>query len=152
MTSHARAIGAIPVAFADAWNAHDAAALCAPFHPDADFTNVFGMRASGREAIEAFHAPILRTIFRDSRLMIDDVHVRLVRPDVAVVDVRWTMSGAVSPTGEPWPERHGLMDLVCTEEAGRWGIAVMHNTDLPDESLGEAQAALQANDGDAAGP
>lgn len=39
--------------------------------------------------------PGMRTIFRDSRLAIDDVHVRMVRPDMAVVDVHWTMSGAV---------------------------------------------------------
>lgn len=145
MANAAQALGAIPAQFADAWNAHDAAALAAPFHPDADFTNVFGMRASGRDAIEAFHAPILRTMFRDSRLAIDDVHVRMVRPDVALVDVHWTMSGALSPTGEPWPDRRGLMDLLCTEEAGRWGIAVMHNTDLPDESRAHAQAAVQAS-------
>ena len=146
MTDDGRAIRAIPAAFAAAWNIHDAAALSTPFHPDADFTNVFGMRASGREAVERFHAPIFETMFRDSQLVVDDVSMRMLRPDVVMVDVRWTMSGATSPMGEPWPDRRGLMDLVCTKEHGAWGIAVMHNTDLPDEALADAQASLQGDD------
>lgn len=143
MTNDEREIRAIPEAFAAAWNIHDAAALSRPFHPDADFTNVFGMRASGREAVERFHAPIFETMFRNSHLVVDDVSVRRLRPDVAVVDVRWTMSGATAPTGESWPDRRGLMDLVCSKEGGDWGIAAMHNMDLPDQEFAEAQASLQ---------
>lgn len=136
-------INGLPLAFQAAWNRHDATALSLPFHPDADFTNVFGMRATGREAVQEFHAPIFETMFRDSHLEIHDIAIRMLRPDVAMVDVLWTMSGATGPTGDPWPERRGLMDLICTREASTWGIAVMHNADLPDEALAKAQAGLQ---------
>jgi uncharacterized protein (TIGR02246 family) len=54
----------IVVAMVRAWNSHDAHAFAAIFARDADFTNVFGMVAQGREAIEGFHAPIFETMFR----------------------------------------------------------------------------------------
>ncbi len=127
----------------DAWNAHDAGRFAAVFHEDADFTNVFGMRAQGREAIERFHAPIFETMFRDSHLSAPETRVRFIRPDVAAVDVRWEMTGARDPRGDPWPLRRGLMSLVCAREDAGWAIAVMHNMDLPSEELAEAQADLQ---------
>ncbi|MEI7521652.1 MAG: SgcJ/EcaC family oxidoreductase [Thermoleophilia bacterium] len=130
-----------------AWNVHDATAFAAPFHDDADFTNVFGMKATGREAIDAFHAPVFVTMFRDSTLEAVQVDARELRPDVIAVDLRWAMHGAIDPLGNPWPTRRGLMNLVCTNQSGTWGIAVMHNLDLPDEGMAEAQAALQAEAG-----
>ena len=126
----------------DAWL--DANAFAAPFASDADFTNVFGMRARGRSEIEAFHAPIFRTMFRNSRLSADDTAVRFLRPDVASIEVRWRMTGARDPQDKEWPERHGIISLVATRDDGRWSIAVMHNMDLPDEALARAQAAVQA--------
>jgi len=126
-----------------AWNVHDAGRYAAVFHEDADFTNVFGMHAQGQEAIERFHAPIFETMFRESHLSAPETRVRFIRPDVAAVDVRWDMTGARDPRGDPWPLRRGLMSLVCTRENADWAIAVMHNMDLPPEELAEAQQNLQ---------
>ena len=126
-----------------AWNVHDPGRFSAGFHDDADFTNVFGMHAKGRDAIERFHAPIFETMFRESELTATDTRIRLIRPDVAGVDVRWEMIGALDPRGNEWPLRRGLMNLLVTRESGDWSIAVMHNMDLPPEELAEAQAELQ---------
>ncbi len=41
----------------DAWNKHDAHAFSMVFAEDAEFTNVRGVSASDREAIEKFHEP-----------------------------------------------------------------------------------------------
>lgn len=38
-----------------AWNAHDAQGYAAAFAPDADFTNVFGIHDTGREAVPRRH-------------------------------------------------------------------------------------------------
>ena len=85
----AAAIEQIVQRFVDAWNRHDAHDLAADFAEDADFTNVFGMQAKGREAIERFHAPVFRTMFKDSRLAAGEIRIRTVRPDVAAVDLHW---------------------------------------------------------------
>jgi uncharacterized protein (TIGR02246 family) len=136
------AIQQLVTALADAWNRHDAHALAAPFAEDADFTNVFGMVAHGRAAIEALHAPLFKTMFTDSHLSVTETRVRLIRPDVASVDVKWTMAGARDPLGNPWPERTGLLNWIATRHAGGWLIDVSHNMDLPSPDLAKAQAAL----------
>lgn len=117
--------------FAEAWNSHNAKAFAELFAADADFTNVFGQKAKGREAIELFHAPMFSGMFKESRLNIKDVGKRMVRPDVAAIDALWTMVGAMDPNGNPWPDREGLMNLIMTGENGTWLITVMHNMDLP---------------------
>src|SRR5450755_668123 len=62
------AIGSVVTHLMDAWNQHDVHAFALVFAKTADFTNVRGMGASGRLAIEEFHAPGFQTIFKDSHL------------------------------------------------------------------------------------
>jgi uncharacterized protein (TIGR02246 family) len=126
-----QAIEAIASRLVAAWNRHDATAFAALYAEDADFTNVFGMSAHGRGQIEAFHAPIFRTMFRDSQLNATETRIRFIRPDVAAVDIRWEMTGARDPMGKEWPQRHGLLNLIATEAGGQWAITVLHNMDLP---------------------
>jgi len=115
----------------EAWNHHDAHAFASAFAPDADFTNVIGQGASGRDKIEQFHAPMFATVFKSSQLKLVETKVRFIRPDVAAVDVFWTMSGMVDQQGNPRADRRGLLNFVMTKDAGKWQIAVMHNMDLP---------------------
>lgn len=135
--------GGVAQALIEAWNRHDARAFAAVFAQDADFTNVFGMEAAGRGAIERFHAPIFDTMFKDSHLSADGMRTRLVRDDVATLDLRWSMTGARDPMGREWPRRQGLISIVATRDDGRWQIAAMHNMELAGEDMAQAQGKLQ---------
>lgn len=141
MTAH-KAIDDLVRALEAAWNRHDAHAFAEAFAEDADFTNVFGMVQKGRAGIEAGHAPVFKTMFKDSRLTVTETRVRLIRPDVAAVDVKWAMTGARDPHGNPWPDRAGLLNWIVTRHGERWLIDVSHNMDLPAPDLAQAQAAL----------
>lgn len=141
-TAATRAIEDIATRLAEAWNRHDARVLADLFAEDAEFTNVFGMIARGRAGIEALHAPLFTTIFKDSHLSVIETRVRLIRPDVASVDVKWTMRGARDPHGNPWPQREGLLNWIVTDHGGAWLIDVSHNMDFPSPDLATAQAAL----------
>jgi len=123
------AIRAVMDRFMDAWNHHDAEAFAAVFSQDADFTNIRGMGATGRAKIEAFHAPVFATIFSKSHQEYTDIKTRFLRPDVAAVDVRWKMTGAMDPQGN-LRDRDGLLNFVMEKNAGRWEIVVLHNLDL----------------------
>ena len=101
-----------------------------------------GTCPSCRSEIEALHAPLFKTIFKDSVLTATDTRVRLIRPDVAAVAVRWRMTGARDPMGEPWPERAGILSWVVTRHGDQWLIDVSHNMDLPSAELVKAQTAL----------
>jgi uncharacterized protein (TIGR02246 family) len=138
----ARAIDGIVAKIVDAWNRHDPSAFAAAFADDAEFTNVFGMVQKGRAEIEAAHAPIFKTMFKDSHLAVVETRVRPIRPDVASADVRWIMKGARDPHGKPWPEREGLLSWIVTRHGDRWLVDVSHNMDLPAPGLAKAQAAL----------
>jgi uncharacterized protein (TIGR02246 family) len=131
---HASDIAAINAVLTDrflaGWNAHDAHVFASAFAEDADFTNVRGVSVSGRYQIEVFHAQAFQKLFMHSHQTAEVKKIRFLNPDVAVVDVRGEMSGALTPDGNPIPMRSGLIDLVCTSSGGHWMISVMHNTDL----------------------
>jgi uncharacterized protein (TIGR02246 family) len=133
-TEHAADTAAINAVLTDrfiaGWNAHDAHVFASAFAEDADFTNVRGVSASGRYQIEQFHAQAFQRMFMHSHQTAEVKKIRFLKPDVAVVDVRWEMTGALTPEGNPAPTRSGLLDLVFTSSGGRWLITVMHNTDL----------------------
>ena len=118
--------------FIGAWNHHDASAFAAVFTEDADFTNWRGVGASGRSEIEKFHAPLFATIVKNSHLEYADIKLRVIRTDVAAVDVHWKMAGATDPQGDLGPPREGLLSFVMVNsgDTGPWQIAVMHNLDL----------------------
>ncbi len=137
-----QAIDRIVSGMTAAWNRRDVAAFGAAFAEDAEFTNVFGMMQSGRAEIEASHAPLFKTIFKDTELTATETRVRMIRPDIAAVDVRWKMSGARDPTGNPWPERAGILNWIVTRHGDQWLIDVSHNMDLPSSELVKARAAI----------
>jgi uncharacterized protein (TIGR02246 family) len=125
------AIRQVVADFMAAWNQHDAKAFSMVFAPDAEFTNVAGVSAAGREEIEKFHAPRFTTTFKNSHQTMSDTRVRLIRSDVAAVDVKWEMTGATDSAGNNIPLRKGLLNFVMTKASGKWLIVVMHNMNLP---------------------
>jgi uncharacterized protein (TIGR02246 family) len=133
-TEHAADTAAINAVLTDrflaGWNAHDAHVFASAFAEDADFTNVRGVSVSGRYQIEQFHAQAFQKTFMHSHQSAEVKKIRFLKPDVAVVEVRWEMTGALTPEGNPIPMRSGLLDLVFTSSGGHWLISVMHNTDL----------------------
>jgi len=132
------AIETVVATFGRAMNAKDVVAFANVFHTDADFTNVVGVSAHGRKAVEEFHRPRFESdgttgsSFKNAVLTIVSTHIRFIRPDVASVDVAWTMTGA-GLNGKTSALRRGLLSWIVTKEEDRWGIAVMHNTELPAE-------------------
>jgi uncharacterized protein (TIGR02246 family) len=130
-TSGEAAIKAVIVdRFLAGWNSHDAHLFASAFASDADFTNVRGVSVSGREAIEQFHARAFQKMFMQSHQTAEVMKIRFLKSDVAVVDVRWHMTGALSPDGVARPVRTGLLDLVFTSSGSGWLITIMHNVDL----------------------
>ena len=114
----------------DAWNKHDAKAFALLFAEDADFTNWTGQGATGRDAIERYHEPLFATRFKTSHQTTENIKVRLVKPDVASVDIWWNMTGAMNGSGQPRPSRRGILSWIMTKEEGKWSIKIMHNLDL----------------------
>jgi uncharacterized protein (TIGR02246 family) len=124
----------IATVFEDAWNIYDAPALARPYAEDADFTNVVGLRLHGRAAIERLHERLFATVFRESVSTVTATRVRLLRPDIAAVDVDWELSGHTDDAGNPRPTVQVIGILTLTKSNGAWEIAVMHNMLLPPDA------------------
>jgi len=134
-----------------AFNEHDPAAFAACFTEDADFTDVIGNTVFGQAEIERLHRFPFTHVMREATMTIDRTDVRFLRPDLAVVLARWTVTGNRSPTDEPLPPRSGILHVVCTLLSlgpERWKIASALNSEQagvyarhfkPGETLGEAE-------------
>ncbi len=72
----------------------------------------------------------LSTVFKVSHLTTENIKVRLIKPDVASVDIWWNLTGALDGSGQPRPPRRGILSWIMTKEEGKWLIKVMHNLDL----------------------
>jgi uncharacterized protein (TIGR02246 family) len=114
----------------DAWNKHDVKAFASLFAKDADFTNWMGQGANGRDAIEKYHEPLFATRFKTTHQTTESIKVRLLKPDVASVDIWWNMTGVVDGSGQSRSPRQGILSWIMTREEGKWLIKVMHNLDL----------------------
>jgi len=116
---------------AEAWNAGDAQAYGSRYRPDATVTNTNGTLDLGRDefvhtAEEAFQGALAGT-----KLWLAVRKLRLVRPDVAVVDLDLRISGLPVPPPEasngPGGELRTSLMLVLVEEDDRWWITAQHN-------------------------
>ena len=115
-------------AFVEAWNDHDPDALADLFTADADFVNVVGLWWRDRAGIRGAHAYGFERIFGQSRMTLRRRRVRRLG-EVAVVVAQWSLTGQLSPAGEPAGERRGVLTLVGRRGQDGWRTVSAHNTD-----------------------
>jgi uncharacterized protein (TIGR02246 family) len=119
-----------------AWNTHDAAAVAAFFSEDADLIMGNAPRVVGRDAIRDGWARYFSRLdeARRGRLAIDSL--RVVAPDVVLVNVDSTTSGHRA-NGEELPTRLARGTWLVARRDGRWQIEALRA--LP--AVGEARLA-----------
>ncbi len=117
-----------------AWNAGDAKAFSASFAKDGSFTNIRGTVFYGHRAFEDRHMEIFRTFFKGSKLAMSPTKIRLVRPDVAIVDVATELSGltGIPPGVKPGTDGriHTRLQEVFVKNGGKWRVESYHNVDV----------------------
>jgi uncharacterized protein (TIGR02246 family) len=118
----------------EAWNRHDAGAYADLFTEDGDVVNVLGWWWQGRAEIQSKLTEAFAFVFRDSKLTITEVHVRVLDARTAVAHVRWKLEGAKVPPGAPDPPREGIQLQVLRKEQARWLIASFQNTNSVPET------------------
>jgi uncharacterized protein (TIGR02246 family) len=101
-------------AFVEAFGKADAKALAAFWTPDGDFTDLTGVKLSGREAIEKSYTELFAA-HKGMQLRIDVTALRFVTPEVAVED---GTTAVIRPDGLP-PAR-ARYTIVHAKRDGRW--------------------------------
>jgi uncharacterized protein (TIGR02246 family) len=111
--------------FMRAWSASDANAIAGLFAPDADFVSPHGIKASGREAITAFYAAAFARGYRGSRGTGEVAAVRMIAPDLALVDGRWQIEGAKTDAGADRPPERGILVALLHRSGQGWEIVAL---------------------------
>jgi len=122
-----RAIEKTAAAFVEAFNRHDTVAFVQTFSRDADFSNVRGNGASGRDNIARFNEPIFKRLFSEAHFSYSMRRIRFLAPDIAAVQLDWEIVGSKDVEGNDVPLRVGRLDWIMTRADGHWFIKVMHN-------------------------
>jgi uncharacterized protein (TIGR02246 family) len=127
----------LEAAQAAAWNAHDATAYAHLFTADADTVNVLGWWWKSRAELEQKLGAGFSFVFAKSTLHLEEVSVRFLSKDVAIVHVRWSMTGAVSPDGSGGNiPNHGIQTQAVQKTSDGWRIAAFHNVNqVPERSF-----------------
>ena len=122
------AIKRVVAAMDDAFNTHMPDGSL--FTRDADFVNVNGTWLKGTSEIETGRRTAFETRLKNAHTKSLDLHIRFVRPDVAIVHVTSETSGIATADGRELPPQKELNIRVLTKENGHWLVAAFHNTPL----------------------
>src|SRR3954454_10716307 len=116
------------VEMTEGFNKHDAVAATRMYTPDADFVSVRGEMGIGRDRAEKSLDSIFKTRAKNATLKTEDVKIRFIRPDVAIVHVTNELSGLVTSDGQTPPPHKELSMRVFVKNGGQWQVAAFHNT------------------------
>lgn len=109
--------------FAAAWDRDDAKGMAACWAADGDLINPFGQAAKGRRAIEQLfieeHSRFLKNTQFASRIEA----IRFLKPDIAVGDFSWLITGAHAADGTVLEPLKGSYTAVMRKRKGRWEVA-----------------------------
>jgi uncharacterized protein (TIGR02246 family) len=111
-----------------AWNRHDMDALAALTTEDVEFVNVGGRWLRGRADFREHHAELHQVTFAESTWTTRHVKVKLLRPEVAIAHIEWSLKGDRNRDGTAREPRDGIFTWVLVKSGERWLIAAAHNT------------------------
>ena len=114
------AIEKLAAQYEEGWKAGDAQAAASVYAADAHSIGFTGQSFTGREEIEDNLAETL-TMYEGSQIALEKTSIRFIKPDLAVWDGSWEITG-VSESEGPAPPTKGLATTVCVKQNGQWLI------------------------------
>jgi uncharacterized protein (TIGR02246 family) len=124
------AVKQVVAGFSEGWNTHDAHAMCASLADDIEWVNWRGEPLGSRQAVEDEHAKLFADLYKNTHRTDTVKSIRYIRPELAVVDDYWTMTGARKRDGSDWPYRAGYSNFLMAKRNGRWIVIVSHTADF----------------------
>jgi uncharacterized protein (TIGR02246 family) len=119
-----------------AWNRHDIAGMVRLFAPDADAINLAGQWFKGRDAFAKSLEGLHSAKVKESIWQTEEIHIKFLTPEIAVVHVYFDSRGEKNPDGTPLPPRRGIFTRVEVKREGEWLIAESQATKIvPPETV-----------------
>ncbi len=117
-----------------AWNNHDMSAFADLFADDAEWVNVVGMVWRGKTEIKKAHQIMHETYFKNRAVWLNDMTVRFIRPDVAVVIAKWDADGFDTPNGKHHDKGTNVSTMIYAKQDGKWLISSGENVTVDPEA------------------
>jgi uncharacterized protein (TIGR02246 family) len=122
-------VAALVPAWIKEWNRHDADALGQLLSAGVDFITVTGTLLKGREEFTRLHTGQFAGRYGNSIFEVDGAPgVTFIKPDVALVHWRWTITEVRNADGTPASPYRGIFTWVAVANDGTWKIQASQNT------------------------
>jgi uncharacterized protein (TIGR02246 family) len=108
--------------FADTWGRGDAAGLSGFWTEEGDTLTAEG-HFEGRAAVRDYYTQAFAGPYSGTSIAIQTTNVRFLKPDLAVADGTYVVTGAKGPDGEDLPAFEGQWSNVNVKVGGKWLIA-----------------------------
>jgi len=118
-------VRAIGTQFQDAWNKADARMVADLFLTDGDYISSTGRTARGRAEVEKAFAEQWAGLYKGTKIAHTFTSVHFLRPDVAVADGAFEISGMKDASGKLLATRSGLSTIVAVRKGDRWYVAAL---------------------------
>lgn len=116
--------------FARSWNEKKADKMVSLFSEDAEFTDIMGQIARGKNQIEQMHHFVFQNFMQYATLTLNPLYVREIGENRRMATCQWKTVGHTDPKGNQLPSRTGIMVVVVTTEADEWLISLIQNFDF----------------------
>lgn len=113
------------------WHDSDARGLAMFWISNGDFINPDGQYLKGRDQIQGFYAQAFSMGYAGSEATATVDRIRFLKPDLALVDGRFEISGAVSKDRQSLPIEKGYYTALVEKESGRWWIVSNREMEPP---------------------
>ncbi len=121
-------INKIETDWQEAWNKHDVKALSALTSVDVDFIVASGNWLQGRPELEEYFTRMHERTFKGSVWAISEVKIKFLKPDVAMVHVRWRMTGRRDIAARRQRTMSGITTRIELKKGGNWLIRESQDT------------------------
>ena len=111
--------------FPPAWAKSDAKALAALYTTDADYVSSTGLPARGRAEIEKAYITQFSGAYKGTSLKNAITNVRFLKPDIAIANGTFEVTGLRGPGGQEAPSRKGMSISILVKQNGQWLITAL---------------------------
>lgn len=111
------------------WNKKDLNGFGNLFTTDAEFTDVVGQTAIGKEAIVKQHVFPFENVMKLAQFEMKNAYIRELTPELIIVSALWKVTGSITPDGKPLPDRNGVLQLIIEKNDSSLLIKLVHNSD-----------------------
>lgn len=123
-----RAIRALAAHWQNDWNHHNFKALANLLTVDGDYVTDQGVWLQGRAAFKNWFAKEHLRMYQASRWTHDQLTIRFLQPDIAVIHIRWAIQGDLDQSSRPRKARPGISTWLVVKLGDGWKIRVAQAT------------------------